>query len=126
MPLRIDLCRLGENDLRTPKFWDEIRHATWVDERTLSKRVAFGRLGRGSTAGYRLIDAGVLPLRSVQGYKEPRVPESVVEFLESRPHLDSESMHGYEPSLQFRCVGATIRSDAADELGERIRNSPGA
>ncbi|MFJ6415836.1 hypothetical protein [Paeniglutamicibacter sp. NPDC091659] len=118
MPLRIDLCRLGENDRNTPRLWEEIRHATWVDERTVSKRAAFARLGRGSTAGYRLIDAGVLPLRSVQGYKDPRVPESVVEFLEALPHLDAESMGGYEASLQFRCIGATVRGDATEALGE--------
>ena len=117
MPLRIDLCRLDERNFRTPRFWDEIRFSAWADDRTVSKREAFGRLGRGSTAGNRLIEAGVLPLRSVQGYKDPRVPESVVEFLEARPHLEPKSMPGYEASLQFRCIGATVRGDAAEGLG---------
>ncbi|PQZ95091.1 hypothetical protein CQ018_07120 [Arthrobacter sp. MYb227] len=82
----------------------------------MSKRAAFERLHRGSSAGRRLIDAGVLSLRSVDGYKEPRIPEALVDFLAALPRVEAKQLETLETGLQIRCVGATVRLDANEKL----------
>jgi hypothetical protein len=71
----------------------------------MSVHEALGRLDVGSTAGAKLVAAGLLPTLHVPGYQKPRVAEQSVQHLAAAPLLTREQVHDLDPAVIVRAGG---------------------
>jgi hypothetical protein len=101
---RVDLCSMSRADV-SHAFWDRLGASVWADGRTVSMREAIGKVGHGSTAGAKMIAAGVLPTVSAPGYQNPRVSLASVELLNACPTLQREELGAQSGTLIVRCGG---------------------
>ncbi len=114
----LTLCRMGDSDVGHP-FWARLGASAWQDSRTVSMRDAVRKCGHGSTAGAKLIAAGVIPTVPVPGYQHPRVSLASVELLVGCPELTRADLAGAATTFVVRCGGPQRAGLDPGELVQR-------
>lgn len=100
----VELCRLSDPDVPHP-MWTQLGATAWRSAETVSVRDAVRKLGHGSTAGAKLVAAGVLPTVTAPGYQNPRVSMGTVDFLHDLPALTRDDLASCATTLIVRCGG---------------------
>lgn len=112
------LCHLSSPEAIHP-LWVELGTTAWESRTTLTMRSALQELEIGSTAGAKLIAAGLMPPVPVRGYVHPRTSRASVDFLLERPKMEAEDLNSRKGALVLRASGPMPADDDPPSVPER-------
>ncbi len=110
---------MSEPDSPHP-FWMELGASAWANAQTVSMREAIHKVGHGSTAGAKMVAAGVLPTVATPGYQNPRVGVATIDLLLARPTFERDALAGMTGTIVVRCGGPHRAGEAPDPVEEHL------